>query len=241
MKEDKRTFVHRLFSTIANRYDLFNALSSLSMDRRWRQVAVEAAQVGSGARVLDLCTGTGDLALACAARRREAPGAGADDGGIVGIDLCEPMLRVAQEKARKRGAAITWLFGDAQGLPFRDGTFGRVLIGFSTRNLSNLTLGLREMHRVLGPQGRLVILETGKPADPLVRAGYFLYLRTVVVLIGFLLFFKTWPFVYLQRSIARFWEPHEFARVLREVGFTQVTYRPLGGGIAALYVAVKPA
>lgn len=240
MKEDKRAFVNRLFAAIASRYDLFNLLTSLTMVRRWRRVAVEAAQVAPGMRVLDLCTGTGDLAFVCAARMQQGAGAAASLGQVVGVDLCEPMLRVAQQKARAQQAQVTWLFGDALALPFRDGAFGRIIVGFSTRNLANLTLGLREMHRVLGPQGRLVILETGKPANPLVRAGYFLYLRTLVVLIGFLLFFKAWPFTYLQRSIARFWEPHEFARVLRELGFTQVTYRPLGGGIAALYVAVKP-
>ena len=240
MKEDKRTFINRLFAAIAGRYDLFNRLVTLSADRRWRQMTVEAAQVAPGMRVLDLCTGTGDLAFAAAARMRQGPQAAASSGEVVGVDLCEPMLRVAQDKARVQQARIAWLFGDALALPFRDGVFGRVLVGFSTRNLANLTLGLREMHRVLEPQGRLVILETGKPANPLVRAGYFLYLRTIVVLIGALLFCKAWPFTYLQRSIARFWEPHEFARVLREIGFTQVSYRPLGGGIAALYVAVKP-
>ena len=236
MIEDKRQFVTRLFTTIANRYDLFNRLTSMTFDRTWRALAVRMSRLEPGVRVLDLCTGTGDLALACAEELRALGGSG---GRVVGADLCAPMLAIARRKAERRRAAVDWCFGDALALPFRDGAFGRVLIGFSTRNLVNLPLGLREMHRVLGPRGRLVILETGKPKARWFRVLYFLYLRTVVVAIGWLLFFKAWPFTYLQRSVARFWEPHEFVRALRDVGFRGVSYRGLGGGIAALYVADK--
>lgn len=230
MIEDKRQFITRLFATIANRYDLFNRLSSLTLDRRWRALAVEHSRLEPGSRVLDLCTGTGDLALACADEIQ---------GRIVGVDVCAPMLHMARQKATHRHVTVDWLFGDALSLPFRDASFARVLVGFSTRNLANLPLGLREMYRVLEPHGRLVILETGKPNHRWLRIAYFLYLRTVVVAIGWLLFFKAWPFTYLQRSVARFWEPHEFVRALREVGFRSVHYRALGGGIAALYVADK--
>lgn len=237
MNEDQGQFVRRLFETIAGRYDLFNTVSSLTFDRRWRRLAVQQSQLGPGMRVLDICTGTGELALACAAAMNSQPCQ--SPGYVVGLDVSAPMLRLAARKGIRRRQSAAWIFGDALGLPFRDGAFARVLIGFSTRNLVNLTLALREMHRVLAPQGRLVILETGKPRSPLMRAGYFLYLRTVVVMIGFLLFWKTWPFTYFQRSVERFWEPHEFVRVLREIGFAPVRHRPLGGGIAALYVAVK--
>ena len=237
MNEEKGPFVRRLFDTIAGRYDLFNTVSSLTFDKRWRRVAVEQCQLASGMRVLDLCTGTGELALGCAAAMRQEPCQ--SPGQVVGLDMSAPMLRLASRKAERRRQSIDWLFGDALGLPFRDGVFARVIVGFSTRNLVNLALALREIHRVLQPQGRLVILETGKPGSPLMRAGYFLYLRTVVVVIGFLLFGKAWPFTYLQQSVARFWEPHEFVRSLREIGFSPVTYRSLSGGIASLYVAVK--
>ena len=237
MKEEKGQFVKRLFDTIAGRYDLFNTISSLHFDKHWRRLAVEQSQLASGMRVLDVCTGTGELALACAAAMSDQPCQ--SPGQVVGLDLSAPMLRIAVRKAIRRGQSVEWLFGDALGLPFRDGAFARVIIGFSTRNLVNLSLALREMHRVLAPQGRLVILETGKPRSPLMRAAYFLYLRTVVVLIGVLLFWKAWPFTYFQRSVVRFWEPHEFVRVLREIGFAPVRHRALGGGISALYVAIK--
>jgi demethylmenaquinone methyltransferase/2-methoxy-6-polyprenyl-1,4-benzoquinol methylase len=160
--EEKRAFVQRLFTRIAPRYDWFNRLASLGLDQRWRRELVSRSGIAPGMRVLDVCAGTGDLAMLCAQRQGGI-------GEVIGIDMNGAMLSCAHRKQRARGFTIQWLVADAQALPFPTSHFDRVVIGFSTRNLSDLAAGLREMVRVLRPQGQLLILETGYPANPLLR------------------------------------------------------------------------
>ena len=229
--EEKRPFIQRLFTRIAPRYDWFNRLASCGLDGRWRHQAVERGGIAPGMRVLDVCAGTGDLALACAERQR-------GDGTVIGLDMTWAMLARAQEKQRAQRLLVGWLQGDAESLPFRDGGFDRVLIGFSTRNLSHLTVGLRELVRVLKPQGQLVILETGYPANPLVRAGYQVFLFTVARAIGFVLTGRLWPFTYLARSVRQFLTPQQFIERLESLETVPV-YVPLSGGLASLYLATK--
>ncbi|MBI2104778.1 MAG: ubiquinone/menaquinone biosynthesis methyltransferase [Candidatus Omnitrophica bacterium] len=247
----KRPFIQRLFTRIAPRYDWFNRLASCGLDRRWRRQTLAWGDVGPGQRVLDVCAGTGDLALLCARRQRgdspamrgrwrsqrgAAPGEG--EGTVVGIDLNREMLARAQRKQRARRLPVSWVEGDAEALPFPDGSFDRVLIGFSTRNLSDLMGGLREMVRVLRPGGRLLILETGRPRHPVVRAGYQLFLFTAARAIGFLLTGRVWPFTYLARSVQRFLAPEEMVARLASLN-TEARYVPLSHGLASLYLAVK--
>lgn len=229
----KRAFIHRLFSTIAPRYDWFNRLASLNLDRGWRRRAVAKSELGNGMNVLDVCTGTGDLALACADRLQ-------GQGRVVGLDFNAAMLRPASRKARSRQASVQWLRGDALNLPFGPGTFDRVFIGFSTRNLSDLQAGVQEMHRVLKPHGRLVILETGRPSNRLVLAGYLVFLGTVARFIGLCLTGRVWPFTYLARSVKEFLRPPEFVALMDRCGF-QASSLPLSMGLAMLYLAEKPA
>lgn len=230
--EEKRSFVQRLFTRIAPRYDWFNRLASLGLDQRWRRDVVSHAEIAPGMRVLDVCAGTGDLAMLCAQRQGGI-------GEIIGIDLNGAMLSYARRKQASRQLAIQWLEADAQALPFPEGHFDRVVIGFSTRNLSDLTAGLREMVRVLKPCGRLLILETGCPANPLLRAGYQLFLFTIAPVIGFVLTGRMWPFLYLARSVRHFLTPQAVVEHLQAAG-TEATYIPLSGGLASLYVATKP-
>jgi len=229
--EEKRFFVQRLFTRIAPRYDWFNRLASMGLDQRWRREVVWRAEIAPGMRVLDVCTGTGDLAMLCAERQGGI-------GEVIGVDMNAAMLSCARRKQQARGLAIQWLEGDAQALPFPDNHFDRVVIGFSTRNLSDLTAGLRDMTRVLRPQGRLLILETGCPANPLMRAGYQLFLFTVAPVIGFVLTGRMWPFIYLARSVRHFLTPQAVVERLQAVG-TDATYVPLSGGLASVYVATK--
>ncbi|MBI3087887.1 MAG: ubiquinone/menaquinone biosynthesis methyltransferase [Candidatus Omnitrophica bacterium] len=229
----KRLFVHRLFTTIAPRYDWFNRIASLGMDRSWRRLALKAGGLAQGMDVLDVCTGTGDLAFLCAAQLNGS-------GRIVGLDFNETMLRCAVQKPSARPHAITWLRGDAQVLPFASGRFDRVVIGFSTRNLSDLKAGICEMGRVLKPRGRLVVLETGRPSNPLVLAGYLVFLGTAARLIGLCLTGRLWPFTYLARSVRQFLAPLEFVALLNACGLA-ATHRPLAFGLASLYIAEKPA
>ena len=228
----KRSFIQRLFTDIAPRYDWFNRLASFGLDQRWRREAIRRGGIGPGQRVLDVCAGTGDLAILCAQRLRK-------EGMVVGIDFTEAMLTHAKHKQQARRLQIAWLRGDALSLPFADASFDRVIIGFSTRNLADLTAGLREMVRVLRSQGRLIVLETGHPANPVIRAGYQAFLFTMARTIGFLLTGRCWPFTYLARSVRQFLTPQEFIARLQQLGASAV-YVPLSGGLASLYLATKP-
>ena len=228
----KRPFIQRLFTRIAPRYDWFNRLASCGLDQRWRRAAIAQGEVRPGDRVLDACAGTGDLAILCAQRLCGV-------GTVVGVDLNRDMLAHAQRKQRTRRLAISWLQADAEMLPLATGSFDRVLIGFSTRNLSDLTAGLRELVRVLRPGGRLLILETGRPSHPLVRLGYQAFLFTAARAIGFLLTGRVWPFTYLARSVQRFLTPQEMVARLESLD-TEARYMPLSHGLASLYLATKP-
>lgn len=227
----KRVFVHRLFTAIAPRYDWFNRLVSFGMDRDWRRRAVALGGIAEGMRVLDVCAGTGDLSVLCAQR------VGAQ-GLVVGLDFTEAMLRRAAQKSAARRLPVFWLQGDAQQLPFPPGSFDRVTIGFSTRNLSDLREGLSGMVRALKPGGQLAILETGRPSNPALRLGYLSFLFTVAPLIGVLLTGRVWPFTYLARSVKRFLTPAEVVTLLESCG-TQARHIPLSGGLASLYLAAK--
>lgn len=237
--EPKRTFVRRLFTTIAPRYDWFNRLASLGLDQRWRRQAIRISALAPGMRVLDVCTGTGDLALMCQRQMEAVPrasGCPSGSGSIVGVDFTESMLRSALQKPR--AAHISWLAGDAQSLPFQAESFDRTFIGFSTRNLSDLEQGLRDMLRVLKPGGQLIILETGRPSHPLVRLGHWLFLGTVARVIGVILTGRLWPFTYLARSVKGFLAPQQVVALLERCG-AQARYVPLSWGLASVYVAVK--
>ena len=228
---EKRSFVQRLFTDIAPRYDWFNRLASFGLDQAWRRTALRQGGVGTGQRVLDACAGTGDLALLCASRRPTG-------GAVVGIDMNGAMLGLARRKQHARRLRAGWVRGDAEALPFPDGTFDRVVIGFSTRNLSDLTRGLTEMVRVLRPGGRLIILETGYPSNRILRGAYQFFLFTIARTIGLLLTGRAWPFTYLARSVRRFLTPAEMVERLQSLQ-TQVEYVPLSCGLASLFLATK--
>jgi len=229
---EKRSFIQRLFTSIAPRYDRFNRLASCGLDQRWRSEAIRLGDVRPGQRVLDVCAGTGDLAILCARRQEGA-------GIVVGMDLNAQMLSWARRKQhQQRRPAVAWLLGDAEALPFAEATFDRVTIGFSTRNLSDLTGGLREMVRVLRPNGRLIILETGRPSHPLMRMGYQLFLWTFVRAMGLVVTGRLWPFTYFARSVRAFLTPQQLVERLQRLA-TQVHYVPLSHGLASLFLATK--
>ncbi|MGI8782469.1 MAG: bifunctional demethylmenaquinone methyltransferase/2-methoxy-6-polyprenyl-1,4-benzoquinol methylase UbiE [Acidobacteriota bacterium] len=232
--EHKRGWqIRRMFGAIAPRYDLLNHLLSANMDRVWRRAAVRRVQralPGTGGPILDLCTGTGDLAVGLA---RLAP--------VVGCDFCHPMLKIADGKIRRLNLEPkVWLAeGDALALPFGDCRFAAVTVAFGLRNLEDLRRGLGEIHRVLQPGGVAAILEFSTPSQRVFRRLYFFYFRRILPRIGRLISGEQGPYSYLPESVERFPDQERLRELMISVGFEQVTYDNLTGGIAALHVGVK--
>ena len=212
--------VRRMFDRIAPVYDGMNRVMTAGLDRRWRRITVEEA-VRPGDRVLDACCGTGDLALA-------ARGRGA---AVVGLDFSERML----ERARAKSNEIEWVRGDVLALPFDNGSFDAVTVGFGVRNVEDLDAGLHELRRVLRPGGRIGILEITTPRGAL-APFYRVWFDRVVPLLG-----KVLPggsaYAYLPASVRRFPTPEELAALLQAGGFVAVRFRRFAGGIVALHVA----
>jgi demethylmenaquinone methyltransferase/2-methoxy-6-polyprenyl-1,4-benzoquinol methylase len=213
--------VRTMFDRIAPVYDVMNRVMTAGLDRSWRRATV-AAVVRPGDRVLDVCCGTGDLAIA--ARR-----AGAQ---VSGVDFSERMLARAREKDPK----IEWVPGDALDLPFAEASFDVATVGFGVRNLEDLERGLRELRRVLRGGGRVGILEITRPKGPL-RHFYSLWFDRVVPLLGKLLPGGS-AYTYLPASVRRFPGPEELASMLDAAGFADTRFRLLAGGIVALHTGV---
>jgi len=224
-----------MFDAIAGRYDLLNHLLSAGIDRGWRQRAIGSLRLTGTERVLDLCTGTADLALAA---RSASPGA----RRVVGIDFAGAMLRVGRQKIAARGAsgAVSLVQGDATRLPAADASADAVTIGFGIRNVEHTAAACAEIYRVLRPGGRLAILEFAIPTSRLVRGAYLAYFNNVLPRIGRLVSRHTAAYAYLPESVGAFATPDEFAGMLRQAGFSRVEARPLTLGIVVLYCAAKP-
>ena len=232
----KEGFVRRLFDTITPRYDLFNQVASLGLDRAWRHRTIRSLELVPGMRVLDLASGTGDLALEAVLKLVPL-------GKVIACDLSGPMLSCAVRKLARHPLAhwhVEFAQGRAEGLPFSDASFHAATIGFALRNVSDLSITFRELHRVVRPGGRIALLEFGRPKNRLLRLGHRIWLTAAVPLIGLLTTGKIWPFLYLRRSILSFMNPEEVADLLNSVGFAQVQAEPLSGGIVVLYQALRP-
>ncbi len=239
--------IRRMFADIAPTYDFLNHFLSANRDRAWRRQAVRLAGIGPGDRVLDVCCGTGDLALEAWGRLGAEPAS-----GIVGTDFCPEMVHRAREKkrtlARRRerppAPPLEFLVADTLRLPFADGSFDFVTVGFGIRNVSSLEAGLREMARVLRPGGRAVILEFTTPRSPWFRKLFEVYFHHVLPRLGRWLSSAPDPdldnaYEYLPDSVALFPEPEGLSEVLRRAGFAEVSYHLLTFGIAAVHLGVK--
>ena len=211
--------VRTMFDRIAPVYDVMNRVMTAGLDRRWRRLAADAV-ARPGEPVLDVCCGTGDLALACARAGSR----------VTGLDFSERML----ERARRKAPELEWVRGDALALPFAAASFAGATVGFGVRNVADLERALAELRRVLRPGGRVAILEITRPQG-LVAPFYRLWFDRLVPLLG-----KALPggsaYTYLPASVRRFPGPEELAALMRDAGFGGVTYRLLAGGIVALYV-----
>ena len=211
-----------MFDRISPVYDAMNRAMTLGLDRRWRRLAAEAA-VRPGDRVLDACCGTGDLALAA-----ERCG-----GTVTGVDFSERML----VRARAKSGTVDWVLADVTALPFADGSFDAVTVGFGIRNVPDLEAGLAELARVLRPGGRLACLEITRP-NGVLRPFFRLWFDGLVPLAGKVL--PGWrAYTYLPASVRRFPGPPDLAAALGRAGFDGVGWKLMGGGIVALHAGTK--
>ena len=239
--------VHDLFSRIAPRYDLINDLQSFGLHRYWKRRVVRLARPQPGQRALDLCCGTGDLALAIAQRGAQ----------VAGLDFSEQMLETAEKRqsgirSRERGGVAPasriphpvpppphFVRGDAQHIPFSDNSFDIVTVGYGLRNLANWETGLREMRRVANPGGRLVVLDFGKPDNALWRGLYFGYLRLFVPLLGRLFCGSAGAYAYILESLKHYPAQQAVAAKMRELGLANVRIVSLLGGAMSINYGEK--
>jgi demethylmenaquinone methyltransferase/2-methoxy-6-polyprenyl-1,4-benzoquinol methylase len=223
-----------MFDAIAARYDFLNHLLSAGIDRRWRRRAIASLSLTGRERVLDVCTGTADLAIEALRRR---PGARA----VVGVDFAGAMLRVGRDKVVRAGMAdqVALVRGDAADMPIASGSVDALTIAFGIRNVENTAAACDEMRRVLRPGGRVAILEFAIPSAPGVRAAYLWYFNKVLPGIGRIVSRDSGAYRYLPASVSAFSSPTEFVTILRTAGFDEIAAVPLTFGIVFLYTAAR--
>ncbi len=227
------TIIAGMFDAIAPRYDLLNHTLSAGLDKRWRNQAVDALDLPRGARVLDLCAGTCDLAIATV---RRVP-----DSSVVGVDFAGEMLRRGLAKVRALGLAkeVRLVRGDATRIPIGDASCDAATIAFGIRNVAEPERALAELSRVLRARGRLAILEFGQPRIPGIRTCYAWYFRYLLPAVGRLVSKHSSAYSYLPASVGAFPPPAEFAGIIGRHGFSNVRAVPLSFGIVYLYIAEK--
>jgi demethylmenaquinone methyltransferase/2-methoxy-6-polyprenyl-1,4-benzoquinol methylase len=229
--------IRSMFASVSRRYDLLNHLLSLNQDKRWRRKAVAMSGIERGDRVLDVCTGTADLALAYSGSLRAG-------GLVVGTDFCPEMLVIGKRKLalERPGAKVALLVADTLELPFTEGMFDVVSVAFGIRNVSDLTAGIREMTRVAKNGGRVVILEFSLPENGFVNRLYMTYFTRVLPVIGRVVSRAgNDAYNYLPDSVISFPRGTEMCRVMEACGLTDISARGLTFGIVTVYVGKKPA
>ena len=233
-ENDKEKLVADVFHSVAAKYDVMNDLMSFGVHRLWKRYTIEMSGVRSGNRVLDIAGGTGDLTYAFA--KRVGP-----KGTVVLADINDSMLKVGRDRLADRGVAgnLEVIQANAEHLPFPDNEFDVVTIAFGLRNVTHKEQAIAEMHRVLKPGGRMLILEFSKPRSPLLSKAYDLYSFTALPLMGKLVTQDADSYQYLAESIRKHPDQETLAEMVRAAGFARVTYHNLTGGIVALHRGVK--
>lgn len=226
--------VEQMFDSIAPAYDLMNRAMTLGIDKLWRAKAVRTVAATAPATVLDIATGTGDLAIQLA---RTIHGA-----TITGVDLSAGMVEIGRRKVADAGLQqrITLGVADCLDLPFADDTFAAVTVAYGVRNFADLLAGYREMYRVLRPGAMLCVVELATPVNPLVRPLYRLYTRTLIPAMGRLVSRDTRAYSYLPESIAAVPQRRAMCSLMEQAGFTSTHCRPLTFGTCCIYTAIKP-
>ena len=232
MTEGKKEQVRSMFNQIAWRYDLLNHLLSLNIDKIWRRKLVKMLSAKHPESILDVATGTADLAIKAA---RIKP------GEIIGIDIADEMLLIGRKKVAAKGldSMITLQTADSENIPFPAERFEATMVAFGVRNFENLDLGLSEMFRVLKKNGTIYVLEFSIPTNKLFRPFYFFYFKNILPLIGKMVSKDTDAYTYLPDSVSAFPSGQSFIKRLEKAGFTKCTLRSLTCGIATIYTGEK--
>lgn len=233
-EQTKKEQVEEMFDSIAPTYDKLNHILSLNIDRIWRRRVMRIVRRSKAVKIMDVATGTGDLAIAMAKR--------VDRTQILGVDLSEEMLTVARQKVQKQGLEERIMLekGDAENLTMvADGSIDAVTVAFGVRNFENMERGLREMWRTLRDGGKLVVLEFSIPKNRFIRWIYAQYSHRIIPRIGSLISKDKRAYVYLPESVDEFPSPERFTEMLHEAGFKSVKRRSQSFGIAYIYEAIK--
>ena len=223
-----------MFDAIAGRYDFLNHFLSVGIDRRWRKKAIRTLQLTGRERLLDLCTGTADVAIAA---QTASPGT----ASVLGVDFAGAMLRVGRQKLARLGLErkIALIRADATRVPAPDRSVDRVTSAFGIRNVEDTAAACREMHRVLVPGGRIAVLEFAIPTLPGVRGAYLWYFKHILPSFGRVISRHNAAYRYLPESVGAFLTPDEFVKLLRQAGFIDIAAVPLTFGIVYLYTGRK--
>ncbi|MGB7394774.1 MAG: bifunctional demethylmenaquinone methyltransferase/2-methoxy-6-polyprenyl-1,4-benzoquinol methylase UbiE [Pricia sp.] len=231
-QEGKKEQVTRMFDTISKNYDGLNRVISFGIDIKWRRRVVDILTKTQPKRILDIATGTGDLAI-------NLVETGADK--IVGLDISPGMLEVGKKKISEKNLddTIEMVVGDSENLQFSDNSFDAITVAFGVRNFEDLEKGLGEIYRVLAPKGKLVVLETSVPVKTPYKQGYKIYTKYMLPAIGKLFSKDRSAYAYLSESASVFPHGEAFNNILRKIGFIEVENRPQTFGVASIYVATK--
>ncbi len=228
----KKEQVTQMFNTISDTYDGLNRVISFGIDRTWRKKVVKILSEKKPRNILDIATGTGDLAINLTATGAKR---------IVGLDISPGMLAIGKKKVLKLklDPIIEMVLGDSENLPYEQATFDAVTVAFGVRNFENLEKGLSEIYRVLRPGGTFVVLETSVPSKNIYKLGYHFYTRRILPKIGLIFSNDTMAYSYLSESASVFPHGEDFNNILRKIGFIEVGNKPQTFGVASIYFASK--
>lgn len=231
-QSSKKEEVAEMFNNISKNYDFLNHFLSMGIDKLWRKKAVNQLKEINPNRILDIATGTGDFAIASLKLKPEE---------IVGVDISSGMLEVGKQKMIKKGVddIISMKLGDSENLPFEDGYFDALTVGFGVRNYENLEKGLSEMLRILRPGGKAIILEFSKPKNFPIKQLFGFYSKTLIPFFGATISKDKRAYSYLPESVEAFPEGDAFMSIMEQVGYREVKGIPVSGGIATIYIGYK--
>jgi len=233
LNSGKREQVELMFNRISPKYDLLNRVLSLGIDTIWRKKALNLLKKDQPKRILDVATGTADLAIEAAGRLKAT--------SITGIDIAEDMLQIGREKIKKRNleSVITLQQGDSEKIAFADNTFDAVIVSFGVRNFEHLETGITEIHRVLKKGGNIMVLEFSQPQKTPFKQIYQFYFKNILPVIGKLVSKDTSAYTYLPESVNAFPDGKAFCGILEKTGFTVEHYKPYTFGVCTAYVGKK--